>query len=97
MRVILVLLAAALAAVAAVASSARAQQSAAPYFEMAPPIPPPDLPNYCIYENRIYSLGAGLCLGRTGYTCVPPTGPTTGNRAFWTGKDDQVFTRPQCP
>ena len=87
-----------IAAVAAAASDARAQSAQQQsYFDFAPPIAPADMPNYCVYENRVYSLGSGLCLGRTGYTCVPPTGPTTGNRAFWTGKDDQVFTRPQCP
>ena len=96
MRVILLNLAAAVAVLAA-AAPAQAQGGGAPPFELVPPIPPADLPNYCVDENRVYSLGAGLCLGRTGYTCVPPTGPTTGNRAFWTGKDDQVFTRPQCP
>ena len=59
-------------------------------------IGPDDMPNYCVFGNQIYSLGSGLCIGRAGYICVPATGPTTGNRAFWTGKDDQVFTRPQC-
>lgn len=63
--------------------------------------PPPqmtaqDLINYCIYENRLYSIGAGLCFGRLGYVCVPPSGPATGNRAYWTAKDDQLFSRPVC-
>jgi hypothetical protein len=52
--------------------------------------------NYCVFANRVYSLGSGLCLGRTGYICMPPTGPTTGNRAYWASKDDQTFTRPLC-
>jgi hypothetical protein len=94
MRVVLVV---ALAVVAAAPSVAHAQSAQQSYFGFPPPIAPTDMANYCVFDNRIYSLGSGLCLGRTGYTCVPPTGPTTGNRAFWTGKDDQVFTRPQCP
>ena len=92
MRVLLVV---AIAAIAAVPCAARAQQES--YGRaFAPPIAPADMPNYCVFENRVYSLGAGLCLGRTGYTCVPPIGPTTCSRAFWTGKDDQIFSRPQC-
>jgi hypothetical protein len=78
--------------------SAVAQQSGAtPFAFFAPPIAPNDMINYCVYESRIYSLGAGLCLGRTGYTCVPPSGPSTGNRAYWSSKDDQALMRPQCP
>ena len=61
-----------------------------------PPIAPVDMPYYCAHDNKVYSLGAGLCVGRTAYTCVPATGPATGNRAYWTGKEDQVFTRPLC-
>ncbi len=94
MRVLLVV---ATAAVAAWAAAARAQPAQQSYLDIPPAIAPADMPNYCIYENRIYSLGSGLCLGRTGYTCVPPTGPATGNRAYWSGKEDQVFTRPTCP
>lgn len=98
MRIIAVVLGAVVAAVIAGAPSARAQQrGGAPDFEFAPPIAPADMPNYCVYENRVFSLGAGLCLGRTGYICVPPSGPSSGNRAFWSGKDDQAFVRPQCP
>jgi hypothetical protein len=69
-------------------------------LSMEAPLPPPitsaDMPNYCVYENKIYSLGSGLCLGHAGYVCVPSPGPATGNRAFWTTKDDQVFPRPLC-
>jgi len=61
-----------------------------------PPILPPDMVHYCVYENRVYSLGSGLCLGRTAYVCVPSPGPATGNRAYWTSKEDQVFLRPAC-
>ena len=97
MRVLLVVAIAGVAAIAAAASGAHAQSmQQPPSYEFPPPIAPADMPNYCVYGNHIYSLGSGLCLGRTGYTCVPPTGPTTGNRAFWTGKDDPDFTRPQC-
>ena len=96
---VMVVLGAVLAAVIAGAPSARAQQPGAmPGLEFfPPPIAPADMPKYCVYENRLYSLGAGLCLGRTGYICVPPSGPSSGNRAFWSGKDDQAYVRPQCP
>jgi hypothetical protein len=61
-----------------------------------PPVTPADMPNYCVYDNRVYSLGAGLCVGRTPYVCVPSPGPSTGNRAYWASKEDQVFLRPVC-
>jgi hypothetical protein len=98
----------ALMASAALATSAAAQVPSpmqgpmqgpmSPYIEPTPPPPiaPPDMPNYCVYENRVYSLGSGLCLGRTAYVCVPTPGPPTGNRAYWTSKEDQIFLRPQC-
>jgi len=80
---------------AALAASAQAQQ-AAQLVDIPPPVSPADMANYCVFANRVYSLGSGLCLGRTGYICMPPTGPTTGNRAYWASKDDQTFTRPLC-
>jgi hypothetical protein len=61
-----------------------------------PPLTPADMINYCVYDNRVYSLGAGLCIGRTPYVCVPSPGPSTGNRAYWASKEDQVFLRPVC-
>jgi hypothetical protein len=61
-----------------------------------PPLTPADMANYCVYENRVYSLGSGLCIGRTPYVCVPSPGPSTGNRAYWASKEDQVFLRPAC-
>ena len=61
-----------------------------------PPLTPGDMGNYCVYDNRVYSLGAGLCVGRTPYVCVPSPGPSTGNRAYWASKEDQVFLRPVC-
>lgn len=75
-----------------------AAQPAPPFADTPPPPPinPSDMPNFCVYENKIYSLGAGLCLGRSSYVCVPSPGPATGNRAFWTNKEDQIFSRPQC-
>src|SRR5262245_31889551 len=92
------------AIVVACASPALAQPSMQfpPRSSMAPPAepsaPPPltpaDMPNYCVYENRVYSLGSGLCIGRTPYVCVPSPGPSTGNRAYWASKEDQVFLRP---
>jgi hypothetical protein len=65
-------------------------------FVAPPPLTPADMINYCVYENRVYSLGAGLCIGRTPYVCVPSPGPSTGNRAYWASKEDQVFLRPVC-
>jgi hypothetical protein len=94
MRVIWAILIAALTAHPTLAHA----QPAQPYMETPPPpLTPADMANYCVYENRIYSLGAGLCFGKTSYTCVPSIGPATGNRAFWTSKEDQqVFSRPVC-
>jgi hypothetical protein len=94
MRVISAIL---IAALTAHPTSAHAQP-AQPYMETPPPpLNPADMANYCVYENRVYSLGAGLCFGGSSYTCVPSIGPATGSRAFWTSKEDQqVFTRPVC-
>jgi hypothetical protein len=71
---------------------------APPYTDIVapPPLTPGDMVNYCVYDNRVYSLGAGLCVGRTAYVCVPSPGPSTGNRAYWASKEDQVFLRPVC-
>jgi hypothetical protein len=88
--------------VAVIAVFASLPQSASaqsvPVVVEAPPVPlaPGEIANYCVYESRIYSIGSGLCFGRVGYVCVPPTGPATGNRSFWTSKEDQVFPRPTC-
>jgi hypothetical protein len=69
-----------------------------PYADLVapPPLTPADMINYCVYDNRVYSLGAGICIGRTPYVCVPTPGPSTGNRAYWASKEDQVFLRPVC-
>ena len=67
-----------------------------PDVAAAPPLTPADMVNYCVYDNRVYSLGGGLCIGRTAYVCVPSPGPSTGNRAYWASKEDQVFLRPVC-
>jgi hypothetical protein len=69
-----------------------------PYADLVapPPLTPADMVSYCVYDNRVYSLGAGLCLGRTPYVCIPSPGPATGNRAYWASKEDQVFLRPVC-
>jgi hypothetical protein len=87
-----------IAALTAHPTSARAQPAQPqPYVGTPPPpLAPADMANYCVYENQVYSLGAGLCFGKTSYTCVPSIGPATGNRAFWTNKEDQVFSRPVC-
>jgi hypothetical protein len=62
----------------------------------SPPIAPADMAFYCVYDNRVYSIGSGLCFGRTAYVCVPTPGPSTGNRAYWSSKEDQIFGRPTC-
>lgn len=67
-----------------------------PYPDMAPPIAPGDMAYYCVYDNRVYSLGSGLCFGRTAFVCVASQGPATGSRAYWTSKEDTVFGRPTC-
>jgi hypothetical protein len=92
-----------IAVLAATATAALAQPAGPPYQPLPftdpaspPTLTPADMLNYCVYENRVYSLGSGLCLGRTAYVCVPTPGPATGNRAYWTSKDDPVFTRPAC-
>lgn len=85
------------ALIAAFAQAALAQP--APQVILAsppPPIIPADMVHYCIHDSKIYSIGAGLCFGRLGYVCVPSTGPATGNRAYWTSKDDAIFSRPAC-
>ena len=76
--------------------SPRAANSSYPDLVAPPPLTPADMPNYCVYDNRVYSLGAGVCIGRTAYVCVPSPGPSTGNRAYWASKEDQVFLRPVC-
>jgi len=90
--------AAALLATAVVGPAALAQPAMQypPYPDIGPPIAPGDMAYYCVFENRVYSLGSGICLGRTAFVCVPSQGPATGNRAYWTSKEDTVFGRPGC-
>jgi hypothetical protein len=94
MRALVALSAAVLAAFARSALAQPAPQVILPW--QPPPIIPADMVHYCIHDSRIYSIGAGLCFGRLGYVCVPSTGPATGNRAYWTSKDDAIFSRPLC-
>src|SRR5215831_7550402 len=76
--------------------SPRAGSQTYPDVVAPPPLTPADMVNYCVYDNRVYSLGAGLCTGRTPYVCLPSPGPSTGNRAYWASREDQVFLRPIC-
>ena len=96
MRAVLLIAIAALAVVPARAQPAPGPSM--PFAEAAPPPPltPNDMPGYCVYDNRVYSLGSGLCLGRNAYVCVPTPGPSSGNRAYWTLKDDPTYARPAC-
>ena len=89
----------------AIATGAAAQQpsmepqrSPSPFYDIVapPPLTPADMVSYCIYGNRVYSLGAGLCINRTPYVCFPSPGPSTGNRAYWASREDQNFLRPIC-
>jgi hypothetical protein len=100
MRASLAVLVAALVAGAQAAQAqpvAQYPSSVPPYaVTLPPPLTPGDMASYCVYENRVYSLGSGLCIGRTAYVCVPSPGPATGNRAYWTSKEDQTFARPVC-
>jgi len=36
-------------------------QSARAQPVLAPPVPPPDLNNYCLYHSRFYSPGSEIC------------------------------------
>jgi hypothetical protein len=98
---------AALFAAVAIAAGAAAQaqpsnesppRSPSSFYDIVapPPLTPSDMTNYCVYLNRVYSLGAGLCIGRTPYVCFPSPGPSTGNRAYWASREDQNFLRPVC-
>jgi hypothetical protein len=66
-----------------------------PYY-MVLPIPPGEMLYYCVYQNRVYSLGSGVCIGHTPFVCVSSQGPATGSRAYWTSKEDSIFGRPTC-
>jgi hypothetical protein len=52
-----------------------------------PPVPPLSdqsaVGNYCIHRNLVYSMGDVICVGLEGLVCVPPAGPGTGGRAYW--------------
>jgi len=57
--------------------------------QMAPPIPPADMLNYCVYGSLVYSVGSQICLVRGGpplYCEQAPVAPPNGarNRASWT-------------
>jgi hypothetical protein len=95
-RVTAVLLAAVALAGAVAAQAQPEYPRVSPYLYTAPPIAPGDMANYCVYDNRVYSLGSGLCFGRAAFVCVASQGPATGSRAFWTSKEDTVFGRPTC-
>ena len=58
----------------------------------SPPVPPinvePQVGDYCIFGNLLYSIGAGMCIGKDGYICVPPgTGgledKDSTSRSYW--------------
>ncbi len=85
------------------ACAAQAEEKLPPFFGGGPPMPPPlessEVRNYCIYENLIYSIGAALCVGKTGYVCNPTKGTSGFNeRGFWTNKpsDSTSLTTPNC-
>ena len=57
--------------------------------QMAPPIPPAEMLNYCVYGGLIYSVGSQICLVRGGpplYCDQAAADPRNGGRtrATWT-------------
>lgn len=52
-----------------------------------PPVPPikeqSAIGNYCVHRNLLYSVGDARCVGGQGLVCVPPPGPASGGRAYW--------------
>lgn len=84
------------------AYAAQAQDQSSPFFAgppTAPPLESSEIRNYCVYENLIYSIGAPLCIGKTGYVCNPTKGTSGFNeRGFWTNKpsDSTSLTTPTC-
>jgi hypothetical protein len=75
------------AALLAVAAPAAHAQDYAP----APPIPPTDIINYCVYGGLIYSVGSQICVmkGSPPLYCDQPAGPAQPAgaprpRAVWT-------------
>src|ERR1700733_8451019 len=84
-----------------VASIANPQQSQ-PTIEESPPVPPLSEQairgNYCLYGNLIYSFGAGLCVGKTGYVCVPSGTEAfnAGERGYWHQGNVEKFVSPTC-
>jgi hypothetical protein len=90
-----------IATMMAVASIANAQEIH-PIIEGSPPVPPLSeqaiIGNYCVYGNLIYSLAAGLCVGKTGYVCVPSgtDGFNAGDRGYWHERKIDKFVSPAC-
>jgi hypothetical protein len=74
----------------------------------SPPVPPisatPDVGNYCVYGNLLYSFGIGICVGRTGYVCTAPNvggvdPKDVGGRGYWRSssvKDAAFAGAPDC-
>ena len=91
-----------------IAIAALALASGWPSSLMAQPAEPRDAPNvgqdkvdYCIYADKVYSLGSAMCVGKTGYACVPAETRTNGlgkNRPFWITPDRsaQGYVTPNC-
>jgi hypothetical protein len=61
-------------------------------FGGSPPVPPinvePQIGSYCVFGNLLYSVGAGMCIGKDGYICVPAgTGglddKDSTSRSYW--------------
>jgi len=94
----LLLVAAAIAAEATAQSQPSMERPPSPFYDLVapPPLTPADMAFFCVYNNRVYSLGGAMCVGRTPYVCFPSPGPSTGNRAYWASREDQVFLRPIC-
>jgi hypothetical protein len=63
-----------------------------------PPVSASELPNYCLHNNAIYSVGATICVSKQGLVCVPPpnpnNGPRTGGRAYWSSSPVETWVPP---
>ena len=74
-------------------------------WQIGPPVPPTtaesQIGNYCVYANLIYSLGGGVCVGKTGLVCIPSTkDKDVAGRGYWSEERSSVggvaYTAPKC-
>jgi len=89
-KTLIVAAVAAVSAAAAIFTPATGHaQELAQATQLAPPIKPEDIAFYCIYANRVYSVGSQLCVdvirigtpAQAALLCKPPT--QAGQKATW--------------